>query len=231
MKKISLTLIVLFLAFPWLMAQELTTDVPRYIAVTGSAEINVQPDEIELEIILKEYGDRPNKVDIHSIENEFLYILEKNKIPHEKVLYDNSSYQWYYWWGNRHEYYKQKIFTIKLDQSTDFITLMKDLDKVGVSSLRIVRTTSKKLQELRKEVKIQAVQAAKDKASYLLESIGEKPGRVIAIDEVAGYNYSYGNIPSQSNVSSSARQTGEEIENLATIKLRFEIKAKFEIAE
>ncbi|HEY3386744.1 MAG TPA: SIMPL domain-containing protein, partial [Saprospiraceae bacterium] len=131
----------------------------------------------------------------------------------------------------RNDSYKEKRYSLKLDKSTDFLALVKDLNIKGVSKIDIGSTTNAQLQELRKEVKIMAVQAAKDKATYLLESIGEKPGRVLAVEEVSDYGYNNYSMSKQSNMVAQTTPSGEEIENLATIKLRFEIKAKFEIAE
>src|SRR5688572_5758461 len=231
MKKFFFTICTLIVASQLLNAQQWITDDRRYITVTGSAEVNVQPDEIELDITLKEYGDDPFRTALNSIENQFFAILRKHDIPEEKVIFDNANYYWYYWWRYRNDSYKEKRYCLKLDKSTDFLALVKDLNIKGVSKIDIGSTTNAQLQELRKEVKIMAVQAAKDKATYLLESIGEKPGRVLAVEEVSDYGYNNYSMSKQSNMVAQTTPSGEEIENLATIKLRFEIKAKFEIAE
>lgn len=231
MFKIVIAISIALGSFHSLVAQALKAEEKRYITVTGSAEVSVQPDEIELEIVLKEFGDRDNKTDLAKLEREFFNTLEKNKIPKEKVTFNNSNYYWYYWWRYRKEYHKEKRYNVKLDKSTDFLSLMKDLDKNGVHSLSIANSTNEKLQVLRKEVKIQAVQAAKDKAEYLLESIGEKLGRVLAIEELPDNSNYYWRNNQISNVAISTNRTEEEFDNIASIKLRYEIKAKFEIKE
>ena len=214
-------------------AQELKIEDKRYITVTGSAEVEVEPDAIELEIGLKEEGDHDHKIDLATIEKDFFRILEENNIPLEQVTFTNSDYYWYYWWTYRKNVYKEKRYNVKLDKSTDFMALMKALDRKGISSLRIANTTNEKLQDLRKEVKIQAVQAAKDKAKYLLESIGEKLGRVISIEEMPdnNNNYYWRNAQALSNVNIRSTDTEDGIEHIANITLRYEIKARFEIAE
>jgi uncharacterized protein YggE len=231
MIKTLLTLFSVVMLFNFVIGQELKTEDGRYITVTGSAEVNVQPDEIELEIVLQEYGDQYNKTDLTKIEKEFFNVLEKNNISMDKVTFNNAGYYWYYWWTYRNNFYKEKRYNVKLDKTTDFLSLMKDLDRKGVSSLRIAKTTNEQLQTLRKEVKIQSVQAARDKARYLLESIDEKIGRVMAIEEIPDNSNYYWRDNQLSNVAMSTNKTGDELENIATIKLRYEIKAKFEIAE
>lgn len=63
MKKIHLLLFVMILTFSQLQAQT-NIDNRKYIEVTGSAEMLVQPDEIELEIILLEYDIEGKKIEL-----------------------------------------------------------------------------------------------------------------------------------------------------------------------
>ena len=98
--------------------------------------------------------------------------------------------------------------------------------------MRIAKTSSKRLQELREEIKIEALCAAKDKAIYLLESIDERIGKVISIEEVPDnrdYGYWYQNQPLTSNSTLSTSSSATDIENIAAIRLRYEVVAKFEI--
>ncbi len=212
--------------------QNVNTDERRFISVTGSAEIIVSPDEIELEIVLKEYTSKNDeKIELSTIEAKFNSILKRNKIDKQNVFFGNSDYYWYYWWNYRNDTYKQKKYNVKLNSSTDFLSFVQDLDFEGVNSLRISTTSNKELQKLRKEIKIEALRAAKEKAMYLLESIDETVGKVISIEEVPdNQNYYWrGNENLISNVSISSNSSDNDIENVATIKLRYEVKAKFEI--
>ena len=201
----------------------------RYISVTGSAEVVVQPDEIELEIILKEYSGLSS---LSSIENKFVTILEKYNISTKDLEFSKSEFYWYKWWRNyRYSTMKEKIYKIRLDSQTDFLALVKDLNYKGVHSLRISDTSNSELQKLRKDIKISAVKAAQNKAKYLLESIDEKLGKVITIEEVPESNNYYWrqNQAILSNVVVSTNPSDSEIENVSSIKLRYEIKAKFGI--
>ena len=212
----------------------------RFVTVTGSAEMNVAPDQITLEIVLKEYGDedqskRPivikNKTEMGKIETRFFEVIEKNNIAKSKVTYSDNSYYWYYWWSSRHAGLMQKRYSLTLDSDTDFLALMQDLDFEGVQSIRISNSTNAKLQDMRKEVKIQAVKAAKEKASYLLESIGEQVGSVIQIMEVnndSQYRWRT-NQSMLSNVAINVQPSEGDLSNIARIELRYEITASFEI--
>lgn len=229
--KNCLLLLSFFLFSHFLSSQNTTsTDNTRFISVTGSAEIVVQPDEIQLEIILKEYLKKSSKkVKLASIEADFMKVLKKNGIDKSRVEFGDSDYYWYYWWNSRKRNILQKRFYVTLDQSTDFLSLMKDLNTEGVYSLRILNTSNKKLQELRKEVKIEAVKAAKEKAEYMLESIDEKLGPVISIVEVEGNRNFYWRQNQLSNTEITTESSGNEMDNITSIKLRYEVKMKFEI--
>ena len=222
----------LLLISNFVYGQSENDDKSRFISVTGSAEVIVAPDEIELEIILKEYNPQGSKkYRLSVVESKFLDILAKNNIDKKSILFGGSNYYWYYWWSYRNANYKQKTYKIKLNSSTDFLSLMKDLNFKGVYSLRISNTSNEHLQELRKDIKISALKAAKDKAIYLLDSIDEKLGCVISIEEVPeNQNYYWrGTQNVMSNAVVSSNSSDSDIENVASIKLRYEVKAKFSI--
>ena len=217
----------------------------RSITVTGSAEILIEPDEIQLEIIIREYQDSEKskkdrksaqKIGLAKIENELYAILEKNKISKENLTLSNIGFYWYYWWSYRNDYFQQKRFNLRLTEDADFMALVKDLNQPWMQSLRIAKTTSKELQAARKRVKIAAVKAAKEKATYLLESLDESLGQVITIEEIpdqSSHNWywrSNNNLVSNTLLSDRNRGGGEgNIEHINAIKLRYEIKAVFEI--
>lgn len=60
-----------------LLAQNIV-EIRKYIDVTGSAEMNVDADEIELEITIVEFENYSSKVKLDSIVQEFYKILKNN---------------------------------------------------------------------------------------------------------------------------------------------------------
>lgn len=232
MKKTLLCILILGFWFQS-YAQVGTDELGRHIIVVGSADITVQPDEIELEIQLEEYNRAViGKVNLSAIESKFIRILKENNIDDSKVIFADSRYYWYYWWSSRRSDYKRKAFIVKLNIETDFLSLVKDLDFEGVKSLKISNTSNSELQNLRREVKVTALKAAKEKASYLLESIDEQVGRVLSIEEIPENNNNYywrGRPNALSNTTITRNSTSSEMESVSSIKLRCQIKAKFEI--
>ncbi len=236
MKKLSLIIAVFYLTLN-ANAIEIEKKSKRIITVTGSAEMIVPPDEVELEITMTEYGSGST---ISKIENALMKILLGNNVPKEKVFFNGSftSFYWYYWWHHRNDSRQTKKIIVTLDAKTDFMKLVKDLDKDYISHIRITKTSNKSIQELRQQVKIEAIKAAKKKAKYLLEAIDEELGRVLTVDELEEVNHhqnifwnhtNTNNVVSNSVVSYSKVRGGSYMENVPEIKLRYEIKAQFEI--
>lgn len=229
-------LIVLFLSTS--CAQTQNNSAKKYIEVTGSAEMSVQPNEIELEIVLAEYTKSGKKTKLDEAEEKFYEVLKKNNIKKESVIIESSysTYGWYYWWDYYYRNpYMNKTMKIKLDNTTNLMELAKDLHTEWVQSTRVVNSVNKETQRLRKEVKMQAIRSAKEKASYLLESIGEQIGSVISVIEMPeppNYQNYWGHI-NQSLTSNSVMQNNSQaengIENGQAIKLRYEVKVQFEI--
>ena len=88
--------------------------------------------------------------------------------------------------------------------------LIDQLVDEATSNFQIVKTSHGRIQEFRKQLKIQAVKAAKDKAIYLTEPINEKLGESVTItesDDNSAYYYAQNKM---SNVSLKVVRLNEE---------------------
>lgn len=210
-----------------LASQAQAIDTRKHIEVTGSAEMSFQPDEVQLEIVLGENKKIATKK-LEDIEKEFRAVLKKNNIDEKSIEFDRAS-NWYWWhyWKTRNSLNTMTV-RVTLDGKTDVLKFVKDLNKDWVSNIAIAKTDHKDKERFRKEVKIQAMKAAKEKAQYLLESVGEKVGTVLSVEELPESNPWY---YSQRNLMANAvmEQNSEGVDNVAEIKIRYEIKVKFEI--
>jgi uncharacterized protein YggE len=98
----------------------------------------------------------------------------------------------------------------------------------GINYMLIKELKNKNMTEYRKQVKIEALKAAKVKAAYLLESLGKQVGDVISITELTERNDFGGSQNALSNVVMATPDISG-IENIKKIKLRYEMRVKFEI--
>lgn len=217
----------------YVSSQHLPPTESRFIAVTGSAELSIPPDEIELRIRLQSFQETDLKrVSLAEVESRFKDILRNNGIDPEQTIISNQNSYWYSWWQlYRNDGQSNKLVQVRLDTSTDLLALMKELDFPGVASLNITDKSNKHIQELRREVKIAALRAARDKAAYMLESIDEELGQVISIEEMpeqSSYRWR-SNTNFVSNAVVGPNQGTRGVENVSAIKLRYEVKARFSI--
>ena len=266
---ISLKKIACF-AFIWISIQSglaQTTDTRKIIEVTGSAEMSIQPDEVEIAITL--YDKRS---EFEKREDEFIKICKKYNTDESQLSFKtaNSGWggwdNWWYWWYYRSASDLTQTYRIKVTNKNNLLDFVKELNKTWVRNITIGTTTNKDLQTYRKEVKKEAIKMAKEKASYLLEAIDEKIGSVISVEEVISDNNTTKNNPngrywngygwywdnpyygnsynnnsnSNSNMNMSSNSVmnnggsnggsgDNELAGVSKIKLRYEVKVKFEI--
>lgn len=193
MKKISVLLLGILLAATSYAqgTQPGCYPYPRTISVTGSAEMNVIPDEIYVQVILREYKKKGEKVELDKIKADFLGNCKTAGIPDSAISV--ASYEGYdmsYVARRRKkdpELYASIIYQLKFNNTKKIDELVDRLDDDATSNFYIVRTTHSKMVEYRKQLKIMAVRAARDKAVYLSESVNEQLGQAITITEPEEY--------------------------------------------
>ncbi len=176
------------------MAQQTTAPEQRKIEVTGNAEMEVIPDEIYVNITVQEYTENKKKVDINEIRKDFLEACSKAGIAKENISiqgmngYNNNGW---YWQRKKKspDFMASSTFIIKFSSGEQIEKLMSLLDDKSTQNMYISSTSYSKMEDLKKQVKIKALQDARSKAQYLCEAIGEKAGKVLLIKEVEGNSY------------------------------------------
>jgi hypothetical protein len=110
--------------------------------------------------------------------------------------------------------------------------LVESLNEKWVHSIRIAKSSHSKITEYRQQVKKEAAKMAKEKAIYLLGSLGEELGSVLSVEEVPEFNQNNWWYNSN-NLLSNYRGVGPDDPNavagVTSIKLRYEMKVKFAI--
>jgi len=181
-----------------------TNKLERVITVTGSADMLVPPDEILVDISYREYWfqhqhKNKGKESINKIEKGIIKAVNDIGIGTENITI-NSEFTWKY----RHDYWSywyhynntlkntllQKNLTVKLSSSTQLNKLMQKLKennirREGVVNITLNGSSNKNIQKYRKMVKKRAMEAAQEKADYLLAALGEKCGVVITVQELS----------------------------------------------
>ena len=207
----------------------------RYIEVTGSSETEIIPDEIHFMITIKEYWqeefekkskpeDYQTKVPVNEIEHNLMSTLKQAGIAPSDIQTKEVGD---YWRERGKDFLISKTFDIKLQNPDQINRIIQTVNTKGIQSMNIGELKNKDLQEYRKQGKIEALKAARQKADYLVAAMGQKLGNVLRIVEPEERSFSYFQPQSaMSNVAIPSYDSNPE--NFRTIKLRYQMTARCE---
>lgn len=230
-----MTLVVLTVLSAQVIAQELKP-LQKTISVNGSAETEITPDEIYVQVDLREYNKKNgDKIDINSIKNNFLAACKSIGITDKDVVV--QSYQGYdqnYWWIKKNKRQNPDMkagisYWIKVNNISKLDELVDRMDDEATQNFFIAKASYSKMDELKKEMKINAIKAAKDKANYLAEAIDEHVGEVITINEPVEVDNTprpyYANVLMK-NADNVAGEAAPDVD-YKKLKVRFEVNLVF----
>ncbi|WCT11942.1 SIMPL domain-containing protein [Mucilaginibacter jinjuensis] len=167
-----------------------TPDLRRKIEVSGTAEQEVTPDIIYVSISLKEYIDGKNKTTIDALERQLQKAVADAGVPKEDFTINNlSSYNYTVQKKKNPDFLASKQYRIKFHDLNAFNQIMASVDAKGVQSTNIDSYDYSKIESLKKDLKVKALLAAKEKATYLLTAIGDHLGSALDIQEVSNDVY------------------------------------------
>lgn len=229
MKYLAITFLTLgsFLS----IAQENETGT-RSIEVKGSSEIEITPDELFVGITLKEYKNGGDKIKLDKLEAELVRSVGKLGIDQENLMVENvSGYNWNWRKRRPDDFLGSKSFVLKVSDLKKMNDLIDALDPEGLNNVYVKSYSHSKIEDYRKQVKIGAMKAAKEKAAYLLESVGESVGKLLKVQELErGYQAPVmrSNMALQESTQASYGNYQSEVEFMK-IKIRAEMRVVFEI--
>ena len=212
---------------------QVITPERRSIEVSGSAERWVTPDEFTFKITLVERMDKKEKITIEQQETALRSELAAlgADVAKDLSIYDISSS--YFRQKRIRDVLGSKDYRLKLRDLSKIAKLQDIADRLNVSRLDLINSEHSEITRLRRETKMDAIKAARDKVDYLLGAIGQRAGKPIYIkeepDETSRYNAALSNTSSNSNISVETADKGVDDLSFSQIKLRYVIVAKFEI--
>lgn len=159
------------------------TEEQPYIEVTGTAEKEVIPDEIYIGIIIRERYVNKVKVTIEEQEDKLKSAVRSLGIDLKNLYLSDANADYVKIRWQKKDVLTKKDYTLKVSTATTVGQVFLELEKLEITDASISRVSHSKMDSLRKEIKIQAIKAAKDKADYLLTAIGEQTGKPLVIKE------------------------------------------------
>jgi uncharacterized protein YggE len=231
MKKLSIIIALLLVGAINGFAQDV--DLRRKIEVNGSAEKEVTPDIINVSISLKEYLEGKNKVIIGTLEKQLEKAVNEAGIAKEDFTINNlSAYNFIDPKKKTTDFLASKQYLIRFHDLNKFNQVLSKVDARGIQSTNIDSYDYSKIESLKNELKLKALLAARDKATYLLNGINEKLGPAISIVENEDNNFQ-GPRPVMFMAKSATMDAAapESDINVRNIKLNFQVHAVFEIVK
>lgn len=205
----------------------------RYIEVTGTSEMEIVPDKIHYLIEIREYfkeefdgKSKPEeyrtKVPLAEIEQGLREALANSGIPQNAIRTQEIGD---YWRQQGQDFLVSKKFDITLTDFNQINEIVKRIDTKGIHTMRIGELENNDMPAYHQKGKIEALKAARRKATYLVEALGKRLGEVIRIVEKdSGYASPF----AQSNVMSS---DAASFDNFRTIKKNYSMLVRFEIID
>jgi uncharacterized protein len=215
------------------------TEEKPYIEVTGTAEIEVIPDEIFIRIIIREKYVNRTKVTIEEQEEKLKTAVKSIGVDLANLYLSDANADYVKISWQKKDVLTKKDYTLKVSNATTVGQVFQELEKLEITDASISKVSHSKIDSLRKEVRIMAIKAAKEKADYLLTAIGEQTGKPLIITENTQtiYREEISRMPSRNVVGISTggipgsigdKDKENEIQ-FQKIKLTSSIYAKFSI--
>lgn len=161
----------------------------NYIEVTGKAQLSVVPDLIYIKIVLSE-KDTKNRVPVAALEAQMISKFQEIGIDAKKDLKLNDLLSFYR--GkmlSKSDVILTKEYLLTVHDAATASKVFLELEKIDISNVSIDHFDHSQITEFRKEVKINAIKAGKEKAEALTKAVGQNIGRAIFIQEVDGNFY------------------------------------------
>ncbi|QTE21932.1 SIMPL domain-containing protein [Polaribacter cellanae] len=227
--------LIVFLFLTSVSYSQNNTQEKSFIEVIGTSEKEIIPNEIYLDIFLKERMEKGNKMKLELLENELKQALKNIGIPENNLFISdvNSVLSKTGWFSK--EILATAKYNLKVNNSQKLKQLFDCFEELKITNVNITKATHSKIATFKKENRIEAIKAAKAKAKYLLDAIDEKVGKPIKINEIETHNNSFVaanhiNAVSYGTSSGISKVRGNKsIAQFEKIVLKTSIYIKFEI--
>lgn len=231
----SVSIIFFLLLNVSVFAQE-TFKGEHFIEVTGTAQMEVDPNELYLFIRLREFEENRAKVQLEKLDQDFLAALKAASIDKKNLALANAGSQLGKLGRKDKDAFREKSYELKLTSAAELEKFLEKLEPVKVETLTLTKVTHSEIEKFRIDLKIKALQAAQAKAQSLLKAIGSDIGKPLMVrdwetDPIQPMAEQYANVrfKTASSIAEDDMAAGDDQVGFRKIKLRAQINAQFEI--
>lgn len=232
MKFLNLTLVAIF--FPvMIFAQTInhSSKELRTIEVLGSASTNLPPNIIVVNFVIKEYTDNAVTVSIEATEDNILKVLKSIDVPASNLSIMNIyGYTGFSMGETGGRYEERRMYSLRFKDVAEVAQFKERINPYALESFNIVSAEHDDLTGHMYELKERAIKAGKDKACFLLKSLGEECGRVLHIVEVSkNITNPYAQGSDMTNHMVITPKVGSDGLSSKGIQIDYQVKLVFEI--
>ena len=229
MKKLML---LPFLLLPFIGSAQETFKGEHFIEVTGTADREIEPNEIYVLVRIKEFEENRQKTVLEKIEKDFYNAVKEAGIDRKRVELADAGSDLEKFRRKDKEAFREKTFQIKLTSGGELEKFIEKLSAVKVDSVDVTKLHHSDYEKIKLELKVQALKIAKEKAEVLLRSIGSEVGKPIMVrdfDFHQPYMEMNANVRMYKQNMDGAQEAAEEPIAFRKIKMQAQITAQFEI--
>ena len=225
MKKLILMAAVALMALP--AAAHMQEAFPSYIQVNGRAEKEITPDEFYLSIVINE-RDSKGKISVESQQRDMIAALKRLGVNVEKQLkVANLSSEFF----KKNTSVATAKYQLQLGSSAEVAKVWQALDGLGISNVSILKVSHSKIDEYKEQVRVEAMQNAKQSAQTLAGAIGQNVGKCFYIydsnNNVMPVLYDNMAVMRSAKAGYGEEAAADEPLDFKTIKLQYNVQAKF----
>lgn len=167
---------------PWPANAQQSEAYRSYIAVTGSSEREVTPNEIYIGIRIDEKDNKNGKITVAEQEREMIRMLKGIGIDTEKDLQvEDISGSIRTYALRRNRVLTEKTYTLKVTTAQKMGEVFEGLSEIGISQAYLTKAARSDMRELKNELRVEAMKNARETAEILAGAIGQSVGKAYMI--------------------------------------------------
>lgn len=223
----NLSLLILLCLSNYVFSQNAKEIEPPYIEVTGTAKKEIDPNQIFISITLTEKSIDNKKYSIDAQESNLLQILNDLNISKSNLTLSDFSSSILTEKRKEVGFKQSKQFMLLLEKAQQVSQLFEKLFDANIKEADVVKIDHTEIVNYNKEVRIEAVKAAKAKAEYIANAVGNKIGKPLEIVELnADTNFYRGNLNNFNSSNSAIILSSSEFKKIV---ITFSFKVKYVI--
>jgi len=207
----------------------------HFIEVTGTAQSEIEPNEITVQVRLREFEENREKVALEKLDQDFLNALKNAGIDRKRLELADAGSSLGKLGKKDKDAFRQKTYQLKLTSAGELEKFVEKLEPVKVDLFSIIRLYHSDLEKIKLDLKVSALQAARNKADVMVKSIGSTIGKPLMIrewdqDPVQPMPMQTANVYLQrSQTVGDDSAAGEDGPSFRKIRLKTQVTAQFEV--